>query len=155
VNLTDVIDASLGTMALKIPSNVKVKKNTDDSLVVETDFQQFQQVLINIIFNAIEAVDQEKGEITITSYVSGRDQFPSREMFNISIKDNGPGIDDSFKEKLFQPFQTTKEEGTGLGLYTCYGLMKSLGGHIKINSSDSGTDVILSLPFSFEEEDNL
>ena len=52
-----------------------------------------------------------------------------------------------------QPFQTTKEEGTGLGLYTCYGLMKSLGGEIKINSSDAGTEVFLSLPYSLDDEE--
>jgi signal transduction histidine kinase len=152
VSLNDVIDASLNAMALKIPSGIRVVKNSEDELMVETDFQQFQQVLINILFNAAEAVDKENGEIIITTSVSGRDQFPSKEMFNIAIKDNGPGIDDDFKEKLFQPFQSTKEEGTGLGLYTCYGLMKSLGGSIRINSSGSGTEVILSLPFSFDDE---
>lgn len=152
VPLTDVIDASLSAMALKIPSGISVDKHTDNNLVVETDFNQFQQVLINILFNAMEAVDKEKGKITITTSVSGRDTFPSREMFNISIRDNGPGIPEDFKEKLFQPFQSTKEEGTGLGLYTCYGLMKSLGGGIRINSSASGTEVILSLPYSFDDD---
>lgn len=153
VGLTEVIDASLHAMALKIPSSVKVIKKTDDSLVVETDSQQFRQVLINILFNAVEAIGKdEEGEVVIGTYVTGRDQLPSREMFNVSVKDSGPGIDDAFKEKLFQPFQTTKEEGTGLGLYTCYGLMKSLGGGIKINSSGEGTEVILSLPYSFDDE---
>lgn len=153
VGLTEVIDASLHAMALKIPSSIKVVKNTDNSLMVETDPQQFRQVLINIVFNAVEAIGKDEGgEIVISTYVTGRDQLPSREMFNVSVKDNGPGIDDTFKEKLFQPFQTTKEEGTGLGLYTCYGLMKSLGGGIKINSSREGTEVILSLPYAFEDE---
>lgn len=152
VPLTDVIEASLNAMALKIPSGIDVEKHTDDKLVVETDFNQFQQVLINILFNAMEAVDKEKGKITIATFVSGRDTFPSKEMFNISIKDNGPGIPDDFKEKLFQPFQSTKEEGTGLGLYTCYGLMKSLGGGIRINSTTSGTEVVLSLPYSFDDD---
>jgi signal transduction histidine kinase len=150
--LSDVIDASLNAMALKIPSQIKVQKKTAASLAIETDSQQLQQVLINILFNAVEAVDKEKGRIMITTYVSGRDQLPSQEMFNIAVKDNGLGIAESFQEKLFQPFQTTKEEGTGLGLYTCYGLMKSLGGSIKINSSSSGTEVILSLPYSFDDE---
>ncbi|MDQ1353993.1 MAG: hypothetical protein QG657_4302, partial [Acidobacteriota bacterium] len=104
-------------------------------------------------FNAVEAIGEKQGEIVIATYVTGRDQLPSKEMFNISIKDNGPGIEESFKEKLFQPFQTTREEGTGLGLYTCYGLMKSLGGSIVINSSQLGTEVLLSLPYSFEDDE--
>lgn len=148
---SNVIESSLHSIALKIPPNIKIIKKMDDVLTVETDAQQLQQVVVNIIFNAAEAIGKKEGEIVISTYVSGRDKLPSKEMFNMSIKDNGPGIEESFKEKLFQPFQTTKEEGTGLGLYTCYGLMKSLGGGIKINSPGTGTEVILSLPYSFDE----
>jgi two-component system, NtrC family, sensor histidine kinase AtoS len=155
VRLSQVVESSLHSIALKIPSNITVVKKIDEDLTIETDPQQLQQVVINILFNAADAIGKEKkGEIIISIYVSGREQLPSKELFNISIKDNGPGIDESFQEKLFQPFQTTKEEGTGLGLYTCYGLMKSLGGNIKIESSpNSGTEVILSLPYSFEDEE--
>ena len=152
LGLSEIIDSSLHSIALKIPDHIKIKKEIEEDLRIETDFQQLQQVLINILFNAIEAIGKKDGEIIISAYVSGRDQLPSKELFNISIKDNGPGIEDSFKEKLFQPFQTTKEEGTGLGLYTCYGLMKSLGGSININSDEGGTGVIISLPFSFDDE---
>lgn len=151
-SLSEIIDSSLHSIALKIPGHIKIRKKIEEELMIETDFQQLQQVLINILFNAIEAIGKKDGEIIISAYVSGRDQLPSKELFNISIKDNGPGIEDSFKEKLFQPFQTTKEEGTGLGLYTCYGLTKSLGGRIDINSDEGGTEVIISLPFSFEDE---
>lgn len=151
--LSGVIESSLHSIALKIPSSVKIVKKMDDTLAVRTDAQQLQQVVVNIVFNAVEAIGKKEGTIIISTYVSGRDTLPSREMFNISIKDNGPGIEESFKEKLFQPFQTTKEEGTGLGLYTCYGLMKSLGGSIKINSPGAGTEVVLSLPYSFDEEE--
>lgn len=153
VSLDDVIESSLHSIALKIPHGIKVVKKFAESLVIETDSQQLRQVLINIIFNAVEAIGQKEGEILIQTYVSGRDRLPSRERFNISVKDTGPGIDDAFKEKLFQPFQTTKEEGTGLGLYTCYGLMKSLGGGIDIAGSDRGTEVILSLPYSFDDDE--
>jgi signal transduction histidine kinase len=152
LNLGEAIESSIQSIALKIPPAVKVVKKIDEDLTVETDLQQLQQVLVNILFNAVEAIDKTEGEIVISTYVSGRDQLPSKELFNISIKDNGPGIDESFKEKLFQPFQTTKEEGTGLGLYTCYGLMKSLGGNIKISSGKRGTEAVLSLPYSFDDE---
>lgn len=153
IRLSDLIESTLQSIALKIPASINLVKKINPDLSVESDESQLQQVLVNILFNAQEAIGQKKGEITISTFVSGRDQFPSKELFNISIKDNGPGIDDVFKEKLFQPFQTTKEEGTGLGLYTCYGLMKSLGGGIKINSDNRGTEVVLSLPYSFDDED--
>jgi two-component system sensor histidine kinase AtoS len=152
-SLSNVIESSLHSIALKIPAHIKIIKKMVEALMVETDAQQMQQVIVNILFNAVDAIGKKEGEIVIATYVTGRDQLPSKEMFNISIKDNGPGIEESFKEKLFQPFQTTREEGTGLGLYTCYGLMKSLGGSIEINSSQLGTEVLLSLPYSFEEDE--
>ena len=152
-SFSNVIESSLQSIALKIPAHIKVIKKMDDTLTVETDTQQLLQVVVNILFNAVDAIGKKGGEIIINTYVSGRDQLPSKELFNISIKDNGPGIEESFKEKLFQPFQTTREEGTGLGLYTCYGLMKSLGGSIAINSSQLGTEVLLSLPYSFEDDE--
>jgi signal transduction histidine kinase len=152
LNLSELIESSLHSIALKIPAHIKIRKEIQEDLMIETDFQQLQQVLINILFNAIEAIGKKEGEIVICTYVSGRDKLPSEELFNISIKDNGPGIEDSYKEKLFQPFQTTKEEGTGMGLYTCYGLMKSLGGSINIMSDERGTEVVISLPSIFEEE---
>jgi signal transduction histidine kinase len=153
ISLTQVIESSLNSVALKIPANIKISQKLDESLMVETDHDRLQQVLINILFNAVEAIDKKSGEIMIRTHTSGGDQLPSRELFHISVKDNGPGVKESFKEKLFQPFQTTKEEGTGLGLYTCYGLMKSLGGSIDLISSRTGTEVTLSLPYSHDDID--
>ncbi|MCP5103310.1 MAG: hypothetical protein GY950_08025 [bacterium] len=154
INLSEIIESSLNSIALKIPANITVTKKLDDDLDIESDSEQLRQVLVNVLFNAAEAIGTKAGEITIFTNVSGRDRLPSKEMFNIAVKDNGPGIPDDFKEKLFQPFQTTKEEGTGLGLYTCYGLMKSLGGGIKISSNTNGTEVILSLPYSFDDDED-
>lgn len=151
-DLSDLIEATLKTVAFKIPRNVRVNNLSKEHLVIETDAERLRQVLINIIFNAADALGRTEGEITLRTFISGRDQLPSRERFNISIRDTGPGIPDEFKEKLFQPFQTTKADGTGLGLYTCYGLMKSLGGEIKIESSTAGTEVVLSMPAVYEEE---
>lgn len=149
--LTELIEASLVSIRLKIPPQIVILKEFEEDLVVNMDFQHLQQVVINVIFNAVEAIGRNPGEIVIHTYLSGGDKLPSQEMYHISIKDNGPGIDEEFKEKLFQPFQTTKEEGTGLGLYTCFGLMKSMGGTITINSSGRGTEAIISLPYSFDE----
>jgi len=150
-SLTELIESSLNSIRLKIHHSITLIKDMDDELEVNMDFEHLRQVVINIIFNAVEAIGKKTGQIIIHTYISGRDQLPSREMYNISIKDSGPGIPDSFKEKLFQPFQSTKEEGTGLGLYTCMGLMKSMGGTITINSSNQGTETIISFPYSFDD----
>lgn len=153
IDLSEITDQAIQSIALRIPKNIRLIKKLDQPLTVKTDAQRVQQVLINILFNALDALGKETGEITVSGFITGRDQVPENEFFNVSVSDTGPGIEESFKEKLFQPFQTTKEEGTGLGLYTCYGLMKSLGGDITINSSSRGTEVILSLPYSFEEDE--
>jgi len=153
LELGQLIDNTLQSIALKIPANIQVIKETSEPLTIESDAQRLQQVLINILFNAVDAIGKKVGQINIRTFVSGRDQLPERELFHVSLRDSGPGIPEAFKEKLFQPFQTTKEEGTGLGLYTCYGLMRSLGGDIKIDSSGRGTEVLLSLPYSYDEEE--
>ncbi|UCH92765.1 MAG: hypothetical protein JSV88_21050, partial [Candidatus Aminicenantes bacterium] len=107
VSLSELLESSLHSIALKVPAHIKIRKEIDEELMIETDYQQLQQVVINILFNAIEAIDKREGEIVIRTYVTGRDQLPSEELFDISIKDNGPGVQESFKQKLFQPFQTT------------------------------------------------
>jgi len=154
-SLTELIESSLSAIRLKIYPGIHIKKKMDKTLFVITDFQQLKQVVINILLNAAEAIGKKKGEIVIQTYVTGRDQLPSREMYNISITDNGPGIPAEMSGSLFQPFRTTKEFGTGLGLYTCYGLMKSMGGTITIESPGIGTGVIISLPYSLDEDDDI
>ncbi|MBT8219319.1 MAG: hypothetical protein KJP00_05830 [Bacteroidia bacterium] len=69
----------------------------------------------------------------------------------ITIQDNGPGIPDSIKDKIFQPFFTTKPtgQGTGLGLSLSYDIVKAHGGEITVNSEEGvGTKFVVSLPFA-------
>lgn len=77
-----------------------------DNLFIEYDEQQIEQVLINIVKNALESIEQD-GYINILTY-----QAPPR----LIIRDTGRGIDDSFKKKLFSPFFSSKKEGQGIGL---------------------------------------
>lgn len=110
------------------------------------DPSQIQQVFINILKNAIDAVDQ-KGSIIIESILKN-------ELVEIHFKDNGVGIKKSDMEKLYDPFFTTKEvgEGTGLGLFICYNILQIYGGNIEISSKKgTGTQVIVRLPMSGEK----
>ena len=83
---------------------------------------------MNIISNAIEAI-KDKGEIIISTDFNETD-------INISIKDNGIGMDEEIKSKIFDPFFTTKDvgKGVGLGLYITYGIIKEHKGSLKLNS---------------------
>jgi two-component system NtrC family sensor kinase len=107
------------------------------------DPYQLQQVFINMINNAHNALKEKKGgNLNIKSY--NRD-----DKILVEIEDNGPGIPDENIRKIFDPFFTTKEvgEGTGLGLSIVYGIIKKHGGTIYVDSNlDRGTKFTIELP---------
>jgi len=139
--IDEVLDGLLG-QEISV-SNIKIVRNYNRSLPqLITDANQLQQVLLNIINNGIDAFEGKPGKITIATSQSGK-------KLNISISDNGKGIAPDQKEKLFMPFYTTKGvgEGTGLGLSVSYGIIKSFGGTIEVNSSiGEGSTFVLILP---------
>ncbi len=97
------------------------------------------QVLLNILLNAIDAVDKHGKIIINHSHENGG--------YRIDISDNGPGIEESIKKDLFEPFVTFKDGGTGLGLSITKKLIKSFGGDINLAESDSGgAKFIIHLP---------
>jgi two-component system NtrC family sensor kinase len=107
-----------------------------------TDRVEFEQVLVNILKNAIDAVPAG-GEIVVTTLAK------NQRWLQIVIADNGPGIPPEQIKRLFEPFFTTKEKGkgTGLGLFVSRGIMKKLGGRILVESIvGTGTNFTLELP---------
>jgi signal transduction histidine kinase len=132
--------------AKKIPPGVKVSLQAEKEIQVASDGNRLKQVFINVFFNALEALaGMENGEIIIRIY-SEYNALPKNIRNIIAITDNGPGIPAAIKEKVLQPFFTTKKDGTGLGLYISYSIMKTLKGDLEIYSSGQGTRVNLILP---------
>ena len=117
-------------------------------LVVVPD--QLTQVLLNLIINAIEAMPKG-GTLTITASVQDR-------WLAIEVRDTGPGLSPDEIAKIFEPFYTTKSDGTGLGLAVSYGIIQQHGGRIDVNSvpatEGSGTTFTVRLPIKrvVEEE---
>jgi two-component system NtrC family sensor kinase len=112
-----------------------------------TDKGQLQQVLLNIINNAIDAVEQG-GTIEIKTLLLDTNHI------EISIKDNGIGIPKDKLKHIFEPFYTTKKKGTGLGLYISYGIIKKLGGDIHVESEvGKGTIFTIKIPVNPELEE--
>lgn len=112
---------------------------------INSDKGQLEQVFLNIIKNAIDAVE-EGGLIVVSTGMKDEDTA------QVSIRDNGPGIPKDKLKQIFEPFFTTKgrEKGTGLGLFVSYGIMKKLGGSIIVESEvDKGTTFIVEIPVSF------
>jgi two-component system NtrC family sensor kinase len=105
------------------------------------DSDQIQQVFINIILNAAEAMTAG-GSLTISSSLSREADFVT-----IEIIDTGPGIPEEQRERIFDPFFTTKEHGTGLGLSISYGIVEQHGGEIGVESAAGrGSTFTVRLP---------
>jgi two-component system, NtrC family, sensor kinase len=124
-------------------------------ITIHTDFQddlpatylaqsEMQQVLLNLINNAIDAMENQGGELRIST------RFEVEEgIIIIEVSDNGPGIPEANLSRIFEPFFTTKAvgKGTGLGLSICYGIVQKMGGRIEVKSLiDSGTTFYIHLP---------
>lgn len=128
--------------------NIKIDLDLyKDSLKVKSARGQLQQVLLNIMNNAIDAVE-EHGIIKIVTTVKDKNTV------QVVISDNGQGIPKDKLKHIFEPFYTTKEKGkgTGLGLSISYGIMQRLGGTIFVESEiNKGTTFIVEIPKSNKE----
>lgn len=123
-------------------NRIKADLRLQDSLPLMTsDRMQLQQIFLNIINNAIDAIGKD-GTISILSHMVAGE-------IRVVIQDNGPGIPDDILPHIFEPFYTTKEtgKGTGLGLSITYGILKKLGGDITVRSNlGQGTAFTITLP---------
>ena len=143
-NLTQYIKDILKSIPRKrIPPTLKIDTELEPMITIKSDKNRLRQVILNILFNAFDVVGPN-GEVTVKTYKESK-KINQTEKVIISIKDNGGGIKEEIKGKIFQPFFTTKENGTGLGLYISHGIMKSLDGDLDLHNSDTGTIVRLIL----------
>lgn len=118
---------------------IKIEENTD--FVIKSDPILIQQALLNIIKNACEAVNY-KGYVAINYLKKG-------EKFKILVEDDGPGIEEDIKAKVFEPFFSTKiGRGSGLGLTLTYAIIKSMGGDLLFEKKEGkGTIICLEIPY--------
>ena len=113
------------------------------SIPIVADNDQIKQALLNIILNAVDAID-DKGKIDVNVQPI---KIEGEMFYSIAINDTGKGIQEENLEKLFDPFYTTKEEGTGLGLSISYGIIHRHKGSIDIgNRPEGGAQAIIRLP---------
>lgn len=126
--------------------NVKIELQTDDALpFVRGDSSQIEQVFLNLLINAADAMN-DKGKIFIRTSPADIDGTP---YFEVEISDTGPGIPEEYASRLFEPFFTTKPvgKGTGLGLAVSHGIIKKHGGHIAVrNRREGGTTFFVRVP---------
>lgn len=136
------IEATLNVAKNRLKNGIEVHKHFDSSIDKALCFPgQLNQVFLNLIVNAADALE-EKGEINITTEKSD-------DKITISFQDNGPGIPESVKSKIFDPFYTTKKlgEGTGLGLSISREIIKKHDGELEVSSAKGkGTEFRITLP---------
>ncbi len=136
-----VIDGLLGREIAV--SNVRIERDYDNSIPeITTDGNQLQQVILNMVNNSIDAIGKKPGRITVKT------EKPDSQI-RIDISDTGNGMTREQLDKIFLPFYTTKEvgKGTGLGLSVSYGILKSLGGKIEVQSAPGkGSTFSILLP---------
>jgi two-component system, NtrC family, sensor histidine kinase PilS len=150
VPLEPLIDDTITLIRTKLGGDggVEYKKNVPPAFSVMVDESHFRQVIWNILLNGVEAMNN-RGSMEITAEmieVSGADSERSN-YARISFRDSGPGITDEIREKIYEPFFTTKETGTGLGLAIVQKIVDSHQGHIEITSEpDRGSTFSILLP---------
>ncbi len=147
VHLREFVERTLAEIPVKkVPPHVTIRVQAEEEIRVASDGDRLKQVFINVLFNALEAMaDQKSGSVEVRVY-SEYDELPRNVHHVIAVCDTGPGIPDAIKDRVLEPFFTTKKEGTGLGLYISYSIMKTLKGDLEIHSSGQGTRVNLILP---------
>jgi two-component system sensor histidine kinase PilS (NtrC family) len=131
---------------------ITVIKHFKDSLVFESDPDQIRQVLWNLFLNACDAM-ASGGTLHITTQWESERLASNRKNVSIVIRDTGDGFESTLLPKLFKPFFTTKEGGTGLGLATVKRIIDQLHGSISgHNHSDGGAEILIVLPAGSTEK---
>ena len=146
ISPSEVVDLVLQLLRHRLESyNVAVTVSRQATLPeIQVDPEQLKEVLINLLENACEAMEGG-GAIVIHEEESFRDPYGPAVV--IRVTDTGPGIRKSIREKVFQPFFTTREEGTGLGLSIACRIMEGHGGSLElISERGEGTTFIITLP---------
>ena len=132
VDVNTVLSETIN-VSFQYPKDIELVKDFDYQLpTMIADAMQLQQVFLNLLLNATEAMP-DGGILTIKTYNSG-----SADSMNIEISDTGKGIDESSIEKIFEPFFTTKRKGTGLGLAITKRLVEQHGGTIGASRNSGG-----------------
>jgi PAS domain S-box-containing protein len=148
-----LLDQQLRLRGIKVVLDLK-----NDIPPIMGDTNRLEQVFINLVVNARNAMEAKKGEFArgeVESILTVR-SFQENDRVVVTVTDTGTGIPDDMKDKIFEPFFTTKEvgKGTGLGLSISYGIVKDYEGTIEVESEvGKGATFRLSFPVCDEDED--
>lgn len=150
VRLNDLIEELIALSEQRAKySNVTISTDLQKDLpTIRISQTELQQVLLNLINNALDAMEKEGGSMEISSRLEG-------DYITVKVADTGPGIPEANLARIFDPFFTTKPvgKGTGLGLSICYGIIKKMGGDIEVRSTvGEGSSFLVKIPVKGGQE---
>jgi two-component system cell cycle sensor histidine kinase/response regulator CckA len=164
LKVTDVLTDLTHLLQRLVGTNIKLDVvHSRDLGYVRVDQGQFQQVIVNLVVNARDAMP-DGGHITVETKTlrlarpmqRGHELIPGGEFVQIDVIDEGTGITPENLQRIFEPFFTTKEvgRGTGLGLSTVYGIVKQTGGHVLVESEvGRGSTFTVLIPRYFPQSE--
>jgi len=146
INLTNMIDDMVSLLNVSISKNVVMRLDLSQQLPdIEADAAQMQQIIMNLVINASEAIENKSGIITIhtgavevdDAYLQSiilKDQIQPGRFVTMEVSDTGCGMDEATQKRIFDPFFTTKFTGRGLGMSAILGIVRGHQGAIKVYS---------------------
>jgi two-component system NtrC family sensor kinase len=149
-DLKELIDSALIILRNKYKYHIEIEQQMTKDNTLMGNQGKLSQVILNILLNAIQAID-EKGKIVIKTV-----RNKATHTLQLIVADNGCGIPERVRAKIFDPFYTTKPvgEGTGLGLSIVHGIVEDHKGKIHIDSTQGvGTKFTITLPTNLDEKD--
>lgn len=148
INVKECLDSVLMILGHRLGDRIAVTQDLAGPETIECYPGPLNSAILNLLANAIDAIE-ERGNIIIRSASNG-------EWFRLSVEDDGAGIPDELKERVIEPFFTTKPvgKGTGLGLSITYSIAKKHGGRLEIESAEGrGTTMTLAFPLDLGNAD--
>ena len=156
IDLNDVVETSIDLMRPLVDPGILLTTKLDTEIpVTEADPTQIEQVIVNLVLNARDAITGagsivvETGRVTLDQTRAAEHDVAAGEYLSVLVTDTGRGMDETTRARMFEPFFTTKDEGkgTGLGLSTAYGIVRQGGGFLTVESEHgSGTTMGFHLP---------
>ena len=141
INIREIVSEVCKFFKSSIPRNkIKLNYNIDKDLVINTNSTSLRHIMMNLIQNSIDAIKSE-GNVEIRAYYENDNLI-------VQVEDDGEGIKEDEKTKIFEPFYTTKDigKGTGLGLYIVYTEVSKINGEITVDSVEQKTVFTLKIP---------
>ncbi len=152
-NIHKLIEHVRILVTAEIPDTIQIKRDYDPSIPeIQLDPDQIIQTILNIVRNATQAVS-DHGQIVLRTRAKRQITIGTtrhRLALSISIMDNGPGISENMKEKIFSPMVTTRAEGTGLGLSIAQSIIQQHSGLIECHSLPGNTEFRILLPMDIK-----